>query len=61
MCGTERTFYQQLDQFGRNRWGDYVAAQTDTNNNFWFAADSNASANWATQIGKSAFTAVNQP
>jgi hypothetical protein len=56
------TFYQQLDQFNRNRWGDYTAAEVDSTNAFWFAGQySAASGIWSTRIGKNAFTAINQP
>jgi hypothetical protein len=55
-------FYQQLDNANRNRWGDYVAAQTDSTQALWFAGQySDSFGNWATRIGKNAFTAVNQP
>ena len=61
--------YQQLDQVGRNRWGDYTAASADlsgqTDQIFWFAAQYskliNGGVRWATRIGKNAFTAPNQP
>jgi hypothetical protein len=55
-------FYQLLDQFGRNRWGDYSAAQIDSTDAFWFAAQYARTGNsWGTRIGKNAFTARNQP
>jgi len=55
-------FYDQLDQFNRNRWGDYTAAEADTSNAFWFAGQYSSSGKiWLTRIGKVQFTAVNQP
>ena len=49
-----------------NRWGDYTAAAPDLTNPFapafWFAAESSkTSTTFRTAIGKSAYTAVNQP
>jgi hypothetical protein len=59
---TGQTFYQQLDQFNRNRWGDYTAAEVDSANAFWFAGQySGPGGIWSTRIGKNAFTAINQP
>lgn len=57
-----QAFYQLLDRFGRNRWGDYSAAQIDTTDAFWFSAQYAGAGNtWRTRIGKNAFTARNQP
>jgi hypothetical protein len=55
-------FYQLLDGVGRNRWGDYNAAQIDKDQ-FWFAGQyaRSPSSSWGTRIGKSAFTQRNQP
>jgi hypothetical protein len=58
-------FYQQLDNIGRNRWGDYTAAQIQANANLWFAGQYSklygTSYIWGTAIGKNAFTARTQP
>lgn len=58
--------YNQVDSSGRNRWGDYSAVAPDLTSatavTTWFSGEySDASGNWATKIGKNAFTAVNQP
>ncbi len=59
--------YCQLDNIGRNRWGDYTATApygsirglTPT---FWFAGQySESNGDWGTAIGQTAFTAVAQP
>jgi hypothetical protein len=55
-------FYQLLDSVNRNRWGDYNAAQLDTSNTFWFAAQYARTGNsWGTRIGRNAFTLRTQP
>lgn len=59
-------FYQALDQYGRNRWGDYTAAQIQGNANFWFGGQysklyGTSSYIWGTRIGRNAFTARTQP
>jgi len=58
--------YCQLDTYGRNRWGDYTATapvgtQNATTPTFWFAGQySDSKGNWATEIGKNAYTSMNQ-
>ena len=57
-----QAFYQRLDQFNRNRWGDYSAAQIDNLDQMYFAAQYSGAGNiWRTRIGRNAFTARNQP
>jgi hypothetical protein len=52
-----QAFYQRLDSYGRNRWGDYSAAQVDTSNYFWFGAQYSKAGNiWGTRIGRNKFT-----
>ncbi len=63
---TGQGFYQALDGYGRNRWGDYTAAQTQGNGFFWYAGQYSklygaSSYIWGTKIGRNAFTARNQP
>jgi hypothetical protein len=66
---TGQGFYQQLDSVGRNRWGDYTAAGSDSTGGgvtyFWFAGQYaktlGGSRIWGTRIGRNAFSAVNQP
>jgi len=52
--------YCQLDNSGRNRWGDYTAGSsfgiTSQHPAFWFAAQhSEASGNWGTAVGKNGY------
>ncbi len=58
-------FYQQLDDHNRNRWGDYTAAQIQSNAKLWFAGQYSklygSSYIWGTRIGQNAFTARTQP
>jgi hypothetical protein len=50
-------FYQRLDSYNRNRWGDYSAAQVDSSNYFWFAAQYSKVGNvWGTRIGRNKFS-----
>ena len=59
--------YCQIDNSGRNRWGDYTATspygETIANHPaFWFAGQfSEANGNWGTFIGKNGYTNVGQP
>jgi hypothetical protein len=57
-------FYQQLDQFGRNRWGDYTgtAFSQTTPNAYWFSGEFSTSGGlWSTVIGKNGYTSLTQP
>ena len=58
-------FYYSLDNYSRNRWGDYTAAQIEGNTYFWFGGQYSklygGSYIWGTKIGRNAFTARNQP
>jgi hypothetical protein len=59
-----QAFYQQLDQFGRNRWGDYTAGHKafEALNAQWFAGEfSQSNGNWGTAIGKNGYTLLTQP
>ncbi len=50
--------YQQIDSFGRNRWGDYFAAAVDPDDprTLWFVAEYVAAMNvWGTRIGATRF------
>lgn len=54
-------FYCQLDQFGRNRWGDYTATSpfgptVEPYPEFWFAGQYSVSGNWGTKIGKNGYS-----
>ncbi len=59
--------YCQIDNFGRNRWGDYTATSPygsirGLRPTFWFAGQfSESSGNWGTSVGQTAYTAVSQP
>jgi len=58
-----QAYYYQLDQYGRNRWGDYNAAAPAelSANTTWFEAQySESSGAWGTAIGKNAFGAPDQ-
>lgn len=54
--------YCQLDNFGRNRWGDYTATSPFGSSiapypEFWFAGQfSESSGNWGTKIGKNGYS-----
>lgn len=58
-------YYYALDSYGRNRWGDYTAAQIEGNSYFWFGGQYSKSYGtsfiWGTKIGRNSFTARNQP
>lgn len=59
-----QAFYQQLDQFGRNRWGDYTgtAPSGQTPPSYWFSGMfSQTTGRWGTVIGRNGYTAVTQP
>jgi|RhiMetdeSRZDD1v2_1073273.scaffolds.fasta_scaffold38762_4 hypothetical protein len=59
-----RAFYQQLDRFGRNRWGDYTATAPSglTPPSYWFSGMfSQAISSWGTAIGRNGYTAVTEP
>lgn len=59
-----QAFYEQLDQFGRNRWGDYnaVSFSGKVPNSSWFSAEfSESNGNWGKSIGLNGYTATTQP
>ena len=59
-----QAFYCQLDQYNRDRWGDYTAAcpSYTAPGAFWFSGQySESSGNWGTAIGKNGYTGTGQP
>ena len=57
-------FYQQLDMFGRNRWGDYTgtAFSQTIPNSYWFSGEySDPTQIWDTAIGENGYTDPSQP
>ncbi len=59
-------FYNQQDQYGRNRWGDYTGVAggllVPTQGVMWFAGEfSDASGNWRSAMGHTAFNNPKQP
>jgi hypothetical protein len=57
-------FYKQLDNFGRNRWGDYTgtAYSQTVPNAYWFSGQySTSTGHWATAIGRNGYTSLTQP
>jgi hypothetical protein len=60
-------FYEQLDNFGRNRWGDYTGTAWSQTfpNAYWFSGEystaSGGSGLWNTAIGKNGYTSLSQP
>jgi hypothetical protein len=60
-----QAFYQQLDMFGRNRWGDYTGTAPDLTDPrqvfMWFSGMFSATnGTWFTAIGRNGYTAPNQ-
>ncbi len=61
---TGEAFYMQLDDVGRNRWGDYTAgaAAYRSPNSYWFSGQfAQANGNWGTAIGRSNYPNLTTP
>ncbi len=61
-----RAFYEQLDQYNRNRWGDYTGVAggllVPTQGVMWFAGEfADANGNWLSAMGHTAFNSPTQP
>jgi hypothetical protein len=60
-------FYRQLDQFGRNRWGDYTgtAFSQTVPGAMWFSGQystaSGSTGRWNTAVGENGYTSPSQP
>ncbi len=67
LAGGNAPAYCQLDQYDRNRWGDYTGTSPfgtgyELRPTFWFAGQySETSGDWATTVGQSVFSDIRQP